>query len=407
MKTQIVQLEAHDDYISVRDRMEWGQTTRVLLVWPLKSKILNRRLDLLLLKRHSEMLGSQLALVTRDGDVRYHADTLDIPVYKSIREAEQSRWLRPHRKRQAKNAAASPKKEELSKSELEKRRAQAHPKTARWLTHPVVRISFFTLGVLSMLFVAAIFIPSAEIRVTPSNITDASSITVSASPDQKTVEISGAVPTYWQSVIVEGRGSIPASGETSIPRETANGRVTFFNLTDESILVPAGTIVSTQGNPPVRFATRTNLSIPVGSDGGLVWVDALLPGSSGNVGAEKIIAIEGSLGLNLTVINRLSTSGGSNYIATAPTETDYEKIRAELLDSLEETALNELDFRLESGDIVLSETPILIQTLDETAIPEIGQPADALELTLRVEFQIPYSAGADLYQLGRAVLDRQ
>ena len=105
MKTQIVQLEPHDDYISIKDRMGWGQTTRVLLVWPLRGEILRRRLDLTLIKRHSIALGSQLALVTRDRDVRHQADQLDIPVYRSVREAEQSRWRRP--RKVWKNSAAS------------------------------------------------------------------------------------------------------------------------------------------------------------------------------------------------------------------------------------------------------------------------------------------------------------
>jgi hypothetical protein len=45
--------------------------------------------------------------------------------------------------------------------------------------------------------------------------------------------------------------------------------------------------------------------------------------------------------------------------------------------------------------------------LKETYSPEIGEAADQLDLTLRLEFQIPYARGEDVYQLGRAVLDRR
>ena len=34
MKEQILHLDAHDDFISARDKMGWAQTGRVLLVWP-------------------------------------------------------------------------------------------------------------------------------------------------------------------------------------------------------------------------------------------------------------------------------------------------------------------------------------------------------------------------------------
>jgi hypothetical protein len=408
VKTQIVQLEPYDDYISVRDRMGWGQTTRVLLVWPLQASILNRRLDLLLLKRHSEVLGSQLALVTRDREVRYHASQLEIPVYKSIRDAEQSRWLRPRRRQKSHTTDPdSISKENRSISDLAALQAAAHPATPRWLRNPVVRITFFTLGVLSMLAIVAIFVPSAEIYLTPATKRDQATIRVSASPDNKTMELSGAVPAYWLTSIVEGRGVTPSSGETLIPRQSASGRVTFINLTDEDIFVPVGTIVSTQDVPPIRFATREAVTVPTGPEGATVLINALLPGSSGNVAAEKIVAIEGPLGLNLTVINNRNTSGGTDFTAAAPTEADYQLVHEQLVSSLEATAMSELSIYLENGDILLSSAPSVHQTLEETYTPDIDQPADQLELKLRLEFQIPYAAGADLYQLGQAVLDRQ
>jgi hypothetical protein len=78
-----------------------------------------------------------------------------------------------------------------------------------------------------------------------------------------------------------------------------------------------------------------------------------------------------------------------------------------LVTSLQETALDELELRLESGDVLLSSTPVLHQVLEATYTPALGEPADQLELTLQLEFQIPYATGADMYQLGRSVLDRR
>ena len=73
MKTQILRLEPHDDFISARDKMGWSQTERILLVWPEGGHILVRRLDLTLLQRKSTSLGAQLALVCDDANVRYYA----------------------------------------------------------------------------------------------------------------------------------------------------------------------------------------------------------------------------------------------------------------------------------------------------------------------------------------------
>ncbi len=388
--------------------MGWGQTTRILLVWPQRANMLNRRLDLTLIKRHSTALGSQLALVTRDRNVRIQASELDIPVYKNVREAEQSRWRRPRKRRKRTNTTpiSITYGERRRKLNLSVMREQAHPTTPRWLRNPVFRISVFTLGVLSMLVVAAIFIPSAEIFVTPTSKTEMVTIDVNASSDQKTVDLSGAVPAYLESVVVEGRDRTPATSETTIPRQTASGRATFDNLTDKEVNVPAGTVVSTQGDSPIRFATTKDVIIPAASMGVTIPIEAIQSGSIGNVPSEKIVAIEGPLGLNLSVINHLSTSGGSDYTTTTPNADDYQKVYDQLLSSLRETAQNEFELNANPGDISLSQNPIQHQALEESYTPEFGEPADHLDLSLRVEFKFPFADGADLYQLGQIVLER-
>ena len=65
MKTQIITLESHDDLISVRDRLSWAKTPRILLVWPKYEKVTLRQVDLKVLQRHASSLGAQLGLVTR------------------------------------------------------------------------------------------------------------------------------------------------------------------------------------------------------------------------------------------------------------------------------------------------------------------------------------------------------
>ncbi|MFN8387812.1 MAG: hypothetical protein U0X92_15525, partial [Anaerolineales bacterium] len=60
MKTKIITLESHDDLISVRDRMSWAKTPRILLVAPKFEKIALRQVDLKVLQRHASSLGAQL-----------------------------------------------------------------------------------------------------------------------------------------------------------------------------------------------------------------------------------------------------------------------------------------------------------------------------------------------------------
>ena len=69
MKTQLIPLETHDDLISIRDKMSWAKTPRILLVWPSKGQVGVRPLDLTLLRRHAVSLGAELGLVTRDAEI--------------------------------------------------------------------------------------------------------------------------------------------------------------------------------------------------------------------------------------------------------------------------------------------------------------------------------------------------
>ncbi|MBU0510834.1 MAG: baseplate J/gp47 family protein [Chloroflexi bacterium] len=415
MKTQIIQLEPHDDAISVKDKMDWRQTPRILLVWPVRGRILNRRLDLVFLQRHSASLGAQLALVTGDTDVRYHAEKLNILIYPTIHKAEQSHWRQPRRQRKKLariSKHSTPFQPSIAETAHEKPdlaglRQLAHPTPARWLGHPIIRLLFFTLGVLGVLAIAAILVPSAEIRLTPRTQTEAVTISVEASPETASVDLSGAVPARWITVIVEGRGSIPSSGHISIPDRPATGEVTFtrWGVTDQDITIPAGTVISTLGEGLVRFATDQTITIPAEVVSETISVGALLPGSSGNVPAESILAIEGPLGLHLTVTNSEPTMGGTDRTAPAPSEGDYQKLYDELLAALRQTALTEFQANLGPDDVLLSAKPSLSQVLEETYAPVETQPADQLNLTLRMEFQALMAAGTDLRTLGQAALE--
>src|SRR5262247_2540042 len=99
MKTQIITLESHDDLISVRDRMSWAKTPRILLVWPKFEKVTLRQVDLKILQRHAATLGAQLGLVTRTRQVRADAEALGIPVFESTGLAQRVTWPKRRRRK--------------------------------------------------------------------------------------------------------------------------------------------------------------------------------------------------------------------------------------------------------------------------------------------------------------------
>jgi len=401
MKTQVLQLDPHDDIISTRDKLGWKQTGRILLVWPRKGHVLTRRLDLVLLARHTASLGAQLALITRDPQVRDNASSLGISVFDSMDTAQRSRWDRPRHWRRHIDRHTQ------SIPELERLQEQAHPSYPDWLKRPAVRLGLFAVSVLAVLAIAAVLFPGAQIRLDP--ITESQSLTldVEAASEVESVNISGLIPIHTTQVIVEGREQIAVTGTTRLPAQAATGEVTFTNLGVDALQIPQGTVVRSQGTSPVRFATTRSGALPAGANSSITLpVRALQPGTEGNLAARRLQAVEGPLGMNVSVSNLKPTSGGSSQAIPAPDQKDQQALYDRLYAALQQTALEEYHVSLQSpGDLLVTDEPQLKDVLDEEYTPAIGTPAETLELKLQLAFELPTVSGQDIDQLASSVLD--
>lgn len=400
MKTQIIQIEPHDDVISVRDKMGWTQTGRLVLVWPARGRlrpagrVLSRHLDLVLLARHSRSLGCQLALVTPDSRIKDHAHNLGIPVFISVSEAQERRWKRPVRRR-------------FPPGHLEARRRLAdliRPERTPVTLKPTLRVAAFSLGVLAVLSIAAALFPSAEITLSPRTEQQAIQLTIQASESAERVNLSGLIPLRTISTIVEGRSSISTTGTTRLPHQAAKGSVTFTNLTDREITIPAGTVVSV-ADGSIRFTTDRDGRLRAGPGTEIsLPVTASLPGSSGNLHAGRVEAVEGDLGVFISVTNPRPFSGGDDVTSPAATAGDRTALRERLLSSLEVTAREEVQRSLLAGDVLVG-APALANVLEESFDPPGPEPASELVLNLRLEYVAHVVSGADLTALAEAILD--
>ena len=400
MKTQILQLEPHDDIISTRDKLSWRQASRVLLVWPKRSQVLSRRLDLVLLLRHSQALGIQLALVTEDPDVRYYAQELGISFFNSSIQAQRARWKRPLRPKILRDPLDPV--EHLQRRQRLLERPQVV--TSENLT-PARRLVFFTLGVLAVLSIATALFPTAQIELDPQVSKQEIRLEVRALPGVERASLSGLLPLRTVSVIVEGRDSLPTSGQMSLPDGYASGEVTFTNLTDRPVSVP-GQLIVTSPRSDSRFATQRAGQVPAGSGETLVLpVQALLPGSRSNLPAGSLTAIQGQLGTSLAVNNPSPTSGGSQAPAPAATRLDRSRLYDRLNETLQKRAEEQIQAEIRPGDVLLTEGVEITRTLENTLEPAEGEPASQLELLLRLEFHAPVVSAQDLETLANAVLD--
>lgn len=390
MKTHLIVLEPHDDLVSVRDRMAWAKTPRILLIWPVGAQIGLRPIDLKILQRQAHSLGATLGLVTRDPRVRREANALGMPIFESSSEAQRDRWP----------VTPLPAFRERRRVNLRRLQAEAYPAEAKWKTHIVTRILSFALGALSMLALAAVFVPRAQITFSPETKENNATIPVVADPALTSVFITGGIPAREATREIVGSQSLPATGKAAVPESEAKGVARFSNLTASVVDIPAGTIVATLSTPAVRFVTTHAAQVPAGVGETVdVPIEGLNAGASGNLETDSIQAVEGTLGLRVSVTNPAPTSGGTEAQVTAPSAEDRERLRNILIETLRAQAQTEMQNELPAKSVVFASTVKELATLEETYDPPAGETGATLTLTLRVKFSAQYASGEDLLEL--------
>lgn len=409
MKTRILQLETYDDLVSACDKMKWAKADRILLVLPSRNKILNRKLDLLLLKRQSIAQGAQLALVTRDHKIRSLAHQQGIPTFSTVRRAQSKAWRLPRRFRILQDYS-SPVRNDLA-AYRSKFSLDAHPNRQKSLSKQpanfqssVLRLILFILGVLAFLSVAALLYPSAVITIQPARQWQETSLVIIPDENVQQASVDGKIPVKKIAVTVEGRNSIPVSGTVAFPDTHATGEVEFINLTETSLEIPIGTIVRTSnGN---RYEVTTSGTIPAGSGmTASLPVRCVLPGSLGNQPAESIETIEGSLSTFASATNRSAFHSGQDRQMPAATQSDRQKLAKNLYEELQVSAKIQMQEQLSQGDYLIPESVQVIQTLEEIFQPADNSPTNTLVLSLRLEYQASYLTAEDLNFLSRMFLD--
>lgn len=400
MKTQVINLESYDDLHSVTDKINWTQADRLILVWPLHGQVLNHKLDLMRLQRHVQTGGGKLALVTRSNAIKSYAAELGVPVFQSLRRAQSVAWEYTLEETEA---ARPPRPERRPLGEI--RKQLGRDTDPSWQDRPRVRGVIFSIALLSAFALLVFFLPAARVEFTPQTKLQELPLTLTTSPLIPTYNLSGAVPSERLTITVEGRDTIPATGNITIPEANAKGVVTFTNLTDNDILIPAGTVITTFEEQPVRFATLVEAEAP--AEGGVsnyIPVEAINAGPDANLEIGDIQVIEGNLSLGLTATNPTPTSGGLNRTSRAPAIRDYDALSEQLLAQLWNTALEEARANLDPRDIILESAPGTLSVLEESFTPEEPQPSSDLSLLLRVEYQITVLRYQVLQQMGNDIL---
>jgi len=395
LKTKIIILETHDDLISVRDKLSWAKTPRILLVWPKYEKVTLRLLDLKVLQRHADSLGAQLGLVTRRAKARRDAESLRIPVFNSTTSAQKDAWPEP-----------APRTQRIPKPPrpaLRQMRDSIYDKEPVWRTSLLGRVVTFTAGVIAVLAVAGLFVPRAAVTLYPESQTRSIVIPVNASPSYESVSITGNIPAQTLSVLVDAEGSLAVTSRITLPKSKSKGIARFTNLGQDEVDIPAGTLVSTVDL--TRFVTLNNTRLPAGIDKFVeVPIEALKAGSQGNVEPDSISIVEGTFGLSVKVTNPDVISGGTDIKTIGAAEGDRAELRVVVMEKLRRTAEMQIRAQIEVEDLLLLDTIEITETLREEFLPPDGQPGTTLVLKMQVEYSARSISYADLKQLALSTL---
>jgi len=398
MKTQIITLESHDDLISVRDRLSWAKTPRILLVVPKYEKVTLRQVDLKVLQRHATSLGAQLGLVTRTRHVREDAEALNIPVFESAGEAQRVEWPQSPRKRLMRRFPSA------SGKNLREKREQVQVKGEAWRAHPVTRVGMFSIGVLSVLVLVALFIPRAQVTLNPVSKIQSVVLPVMASSSIDSVFITGSIPAHEKRIVVDGAQTVIVTGEGVIPQSKARGVAQFRNLTQQAVTIPAGTVIQTTDN--IRFVTTEEGVMGAGVGKKIeLPIQAVEGGVAGNLGAETINAIEDRLGLSLSVTNPEPTTGGRELPSLQASDADRTRAKNLLMKILDDNARENLLDGINSGKMLFENTIAVSQILSEEYDPPAGAAGTKLTLTMQVEYSALYVSASDLTALAALAMN--
>ncbi len=385
---QILELHDHEDVHSIRDRLDFAQSDRVLLVIPPYSDVLKKRVDLQLIQRHAQEKRLEIALVTRDLDRRALAAELDVPTFFTVESGQRrQRWRRageddfgPYR---------PPDRSEAHRAARERDARLAVNETRRKLW---TYLKFGLIGVVALALIVSLIavLPSAEVYLVPQSERVVANATVIVDSDLKSVDVAaGRVPARAARTEVKGIRTIPTTGKRSIPTSRATGVVFFVNQLNIPFRVQKGTVVRTSaGAQATRFVVTSDVDVPAGIGAqAQAPIEAVEVGVQGNVPPNFINEIEGVAALSLRVSNPDATRGGGNRDVAAVDPADLDNARTLLIEELKQQALAQLAAEeLQPTEFLLASSLGAEAVLDATFDKEVTEQATELTLQMRVTF---------------------
>ncbi len=390
---QVIYLEADDDFATIRRRLAAAQARKVILVIPPNCRGLKNRMHLRLLERLMDEFPIRVALVTRDRTLGRSAQELGFPTFPSVEKAQRSRW--PPRRPPLKSPLPA-----------KGRRPPARPTKVAMQRGEAVLFFGFLGGVFLILLAGFwLLVPSATVTLKPLTYPLEETLTVRADPNLEEIDYMNLVlPATIKEVEIMGSEQIACTAKKDVPDGYAQGEVIFISKTSEATTVISGTVVTTSAGTSIRFRTLEDVTLPPVRGGqARVMIEALEPGPNGNVSAWTINRVEGTIALQVNVINDFPTQGGTMKQVSYVTNEDKEQVKDMLMRRLRQEGYNSLVSRLEGAYLPPESVELIVLT--ETFDKFVEEVADSLTLDMRVLARGIAIAEEDTRRLALAALE--
>jgi hypothetical protein len=340
-----------------------------------------------MVQRYAQEKRLEIALVTRDLDLRALAAELGVPAFFTVEAGQhRPRWrnadddfgpYRPPDRSEARRAARD-------------RDRRIAPNALRQQIWSIVKVGLVALVAIAVLVSAVAVLPSADIVLVPQSDRVVANVTVIVDPNLESVDlIAQRVPARAVSTDVLGTITIPTTGKRAIPTTRATGVVFFVNQLNIPVRVQQGTVVRTSaGAQATRFVVTTDVEAPAGIGAqAQAPIEAVEVGALGNVPANFINEIEGVAALSLRVSNPDATRGGADREVAAVDPADLDTARALLIEQLKQQAIDTLRAtELAPIEFLLASSIAVDTIVDATFDKEVTEQATELTLQMRVRF---------------------
>lgn len=363
---ELIQVERDEQINGLVRRLKQSGARQVTFVVPEAAAVLRNPVNLRLLRFYAEQEEKRLRLVTSDAVVQRLADEAGID------------WAPPEKGEAPRAAAVGTGQSPASGP------GPFRPRAAHLLVLPALLL---LIGVWQLLAG-----PAVTVTVRPVVQERAAQVTLQGRVGGRGG--AGEVPLTLLQQPVTGSGSVAATGRQRLGISPARGSVTFLNQAQQAVKVPAGTLVATAAGTAFRVAEAVEvpgvkaeyfMKIAVGIRAGQAEarVEAVTPGSEGNVAAGRVVKLKSALPGRLQVTNPEPLRGGEDRTVAVVTAADVGRAEREASAAVARQAREALEAQLPQG-LQLIPASVRLSPPAVTTKEQVGDEAAGVTATATV-----------------------